>query len=548
MQPVTPLTPMLDGETFGQWCQVDSGERARRADAVWADQCVHRLPTGWRTHLIEEHRRAYATHGRSQANFALMRRIAELQRAQKAGVEPGDTDAALCRKARKEAAQMRTWLESVRVRVLSAVRRNLRTPRRPGLARRQSPDWVSRLITRAQTLAARSDLSARGLLQMWPQGAAITRSGALARLVDELWWRRALRNTHALLLEGTSIDLGLVRHGRGCYISDDSLKRRTAQRRRNSRTLENVAAINDRGQEFTLADIAARGVANAAIRRAELMTRISGFEVIARDCGHRAQFVTVTCPSRMHRWRRGSDDSTPNPSYDGTLPNQAQRYLANQWSKARAALARAGLRVYGIRIAEPHHDGCPHWHLLLWHGSVTDQGEDASANLEEILHRYFLLNDSPTEAGAAKHRVTIEHIDPRKGSAVAYVAKYVAKNIDGYKVGSDLYGNPALQSSARVDAWASTWRLRQFQQIGGPPVTVWRELRRVHPFNAPADAVQSARDGLAAVNIKALDALIGPPDSEEDEAQRIRYGWAQYVRAQGGPVAKRAQHVNRPGF
>ena len=36
----------------------------------------------------------------------------------------------------------------------------------------------------------------------------------------------------------------------------------------------------------------------------------------------------------------------------------------------------------------------------------------------------------------------------------------------------DLYGNEAMTASQRVDAWASTWRVRQFQQIGGAPVTI----------------------------------------------------------------------------
>ena len=545
MRGCLPRVPMRTGETLSEWGRIDPGERARRTDAVWADERVHRLPKGWRNLLIEEHQKMHATAGRAEANRWLLSRVAQLGYAQKIGIEPGDTDETLCCKALVEALLMASSLEAVRSAVTSALMLNPHGLEEADLATRNSPDWVTQRIVRAQTFAARFDLSARGMLKMWPQGAAITRAGALARLIDDRWWRRALRKTHALMIESTAIDLGIVRKDRGCYVSDDSLQRRTSQRLRNARTLAAVAAVNDRGQEFTLADMAAKGVGNASIRRAELMTRISGFELIANELGHTAQFVTVTCPSRMHKWRRGSEESSANASYDGTFPGDAQRYLAGQWAKARAALARAGLPVYGFRIAEPHHDGCPHWHLLLWHRPVTERGVDASTKMSEILHRYFLFNDSATETGAGKHRVTIEDIDPSKGSAVAYVAKYVAKNIDGYQVGSDLYGNAALESAARVEAWAATWRVRQFQQIGGAPVTVWRELRRVHPLNAPVNAVQSAHDGIAAVNHGGLGSPLGPPDSEQDEKQRIRYGWARYVRIQGGPVAKRPQHTLR---
>jgi hypothetical protein len=172
-------------------------------------------------------------------------------------------------------------------------------------------------------------------------------------------------------------------------------------------------------------------------------------------------------------------------------------------------------------VAEPHHDGCPHWHLLLFHDAAV------SDELRAVMLRYFLENEAPTERGAAQHRVKFERINRAKGSAAAYIAKYIAKNVDGYAVGTDLYGAPAVESSQRVHAWAATWRIRQFQQLGGAPVTVWRELRRINPENLPdgllpAELVQA----IAAVNIGQTGALWA-------------HGWAAYTKAQGGPCANR---------
>lgn len=526
--------------------------RIPSVDVLWRERQLEGLPVGWRSMLGAEWAKRLpvnAWESCERANTWLRETVARLRTAQKAGVEPGDSDGEICRKALREQRLMREWLDAIATRVRRAAagvnphraRRACATERAAG----QGAAWVERLVIRVQTFAARADMAARGLLAMWPAGRGLSRAGVLRRLVCDRWWRRTLRKAHAFMVEAESIRLGLVRKGAGCYVSDDSMRRRAGQRARNAAALQSVAAVNAEGQAFTLADVAAKGTANGAVRRAELMTRIAGFEVIADECGHPAEFVTVTCPSRMHKWRRGDDSPEPNPAYDGTLPDAAQRYLAGQWAKLRAAAARVGLGLYGFRIAEPHHDGCPHWHLLLWHPARTADGRQVAPLLLELLRRYFLEADSPDEPGAKRYRVKVEPVDRAKGSAVAYVAKYVAKNIDGYAVGVDLYGQPALESSQRVEAWASTWRVRQFQQVGGPPVGVWRELRRVHPFLPPMDAVDAAFEGLAACNRAALSMLQDPATSEVDEAHRIKHGWADYVRVQGGPTAKRRAHALR---
>lgn len=506
--------PMAPGESLGAYRALDVGERARRQDAAWSAALVDDLPLSWAGRLLDRWRGRYAA-DRVSANLAHLKATRAIHAAQRAGVRADAGDADLCEEARQSARDMGRRIDQ---------RAMIEAGQPPGV--RLLAQWAEVW----HWLESRGlEDAARRLLKLRTIGAAV-----LARVRDDRWWRRLLRTVQARGIEATARGLGMVHKAAACYVSEEGVRQRAAQRARNAAALEATQACNDAGQAYTLAELAAKGTANKEIRRHELMVRIAGFELIARELGHEAVFLTVTCPSRMHRMRTEGPRVAENPKWDGTAPDEAQAYLARQWARARAAAKRHGLDWYGFRIAEPNHDGTPHWHLLMFHPRETARGLEAHGELTRILRRYFLHNDSATEAGADRHRIKVERIDWAKGSAAGYVAKYVAKNVDGHRVEKDLYGNPAMASAARVEAWAARWRVRQFQQCGGPPVGVWRELRRVHPGQAGES--QAVDFGLYAVNIKSTEAEA----TELDEQQTAAHGWAAYVKLQAGPTARRA--------
>lgn len=492
---------------------------------AWAAQQVGTMPNTWAGLLLKRWR----DNGRADtraANLQHLRACRKINAAARAGVPADANDAAIVQQAQLSARDMGRRLDMV-TKAASVELADRTTEQR------------ERLTMLGRCLDALHWLDGRGIADRFLAACAVGIPGALRRVVCERWWRRVLRRVHTKGIEATARAIGLVNKRAGCYASDDTVSKRRGQNLRNARVLESVAAINERGQDYTLAELAAKGTANKEIRRCELMTRIAGFELIAKDCGHIAYLLTVTTPSRMHAYRNkpGSKwEVEPNPKHDGTQPDEAQRYLTGQWAKFRAAATRAGLGLYGFRIAEPNHDGTPHWHCLFFMPERTTRDRLSYRVLVRLMRRYFLRNADGTERGARKHRVQAVRIDWSKGSAVGYVAKYVSKNIDGHKVEKDLYGNDAMTSSQRVEAWASAWGIRQFQQIGGAPVGVWRELRRVHREQAEASELLAC--GLEAVNITADRA--DPLTTDIDREQTAAHGWHGYTTLQGGPNVKRA--------
>ncbi|MGZ3319668.1 MAG: replication endonuclease [Xanthobacteraceae bacterium] len=365
---------------------------------------------------------------------------------------------------------------------------------------------------------------------------------AVARMLDSAWWRRGLRRTHGRTFEAAAIRLGFVSVRAGAYASDETTGRRLAQVARNRAALESVKIKNEDGFECTLADAASKTTSNKRIRRGELMLRLAGCEEIAIEAGHVGIFFTLTAPSKYHAVL--AKTGTVNPTYNDATPREVQQYLQKTWAKIRAAYGRHNIRPYGFRIAEPHHDGCVHWHGLVFMPAYKVR------RFCRIVKQYALAEDG-TEPGAAEHRAKFERIDTEKGSAAAYIAKYISKNIDddtedahdevigadGQPVKITMPSDGAKKASQRVDAWAGVWGIKQFQPIGQPPVTVWRELRRVSEAaikDAPAN-VRAAWDACQRVH---------RTDKETGEVTVERpANFAAYIRAQGGVCVGRNYRI-----
>ncbi|MGL6348518.1 MAG: replication endonuclease [Aeromonas sp.] len=221
------------------------------------------------------------------------------------------------------------------------------------------------------------------------------------------------------------------------------------------------------------------------------------------------------------------------------LDSPAKWHLGGGWDRYRQALANTlrpfddPIDYFGFRVVEPHHDGTAHWHLLIW---VKPEHQH---RLIGILQRYALSHDkgdlerkrhpdSKKPYSDITPRFDWKVMDQEQGGAVGYIVKYIAKNIDGYRVGDqgDLEAETAATEGARrVRAWASLWGLRQFQALKGPPVGVWRELRRLPGRLQEAKGIPVA--------------ALADPVMEECRRYADAADWKNFTQTMGGPCCRR---------
>ncbi|HCI4287185.1 TPA: replication endonuclease, partial [Klebsiella pneumoniae] len=318
----------------------------------------------------------------------------------------------------------------------------------------------------------------------------------------------------------------LVHRHASPYVSHDILLQKREQRRKAMDFFRNHDLINEDGDTLSMEDVVLASASNPAHRRNEMMACVKGLELIAEMRGDCAMFYTITCPSKYHATLM---NGKPNPTWDHSTVRKSSDYLVDTFAAFRKAMHKKELRWYGVRVAEPHHDGTVHWHLLCFMRKKHRRA------ITELLRRFAIREDRAELGNNTGARFKSKLIDPRKGTPASYIAKYVSKNIDGRGLGDTVSketGKSLRDSAEHVTAWASLHRVQQFRFFGIPGRQAYRELRL---FASQATrAMKTSKPGAPVLMDPKLDAVLAAADVG---------CFATYIMKQGGVLVPRKNYL-----
>lgn len=355
--------------------------------------------------------------------------------------------------------------------------------------------------------------------------------GSLARMRCADWWYRKMWQMRCEWREEQLRAVCLVNKKASPYVSFEAVIHKREQRRKSLEFFQSHELVNADGDTLDMEDVVNASSSNPAHRRNEMMACVKGLELIAEMRGDCAVFYTITCPSRFHATL---NNGRPNPKWKSATVRQSSDYLVDTFAAFRKAMHKSGMRWYGVRVAEPHHDGTVHWHLLCFMRKKERRAITA------LLRKFAIREDREELGNNTGPRFQSKLINPRKGTPTSYIAKYISKNIDGRGLANEISketGRSLRDNAEHVNAWASLHRVQQFRFFGIPGRQAYRELRLLAGQAARQQADKKA--GAPVLDNPRLDAVLAAADVG---------CFATYIMKQGGVLVPRKHHLVRTAY
>ena len=176
-------------------------------------------------------------------------------------------------------------------------------------------------------------------------------------------------------------------------------------------------------------------------------------EALARRFGLIPFFITLTLPPRFHSASVTHTTEQHDPSL---TPHDQMLFFSQAWRRIFARFAKRGWIPLGAWNPEPHSDGTPHRHAVLF--LTMEQYELLKACLDD---------EFPQPEGKTDVSYKIDRINESEvGNTVAYIRGYMQKHCKSSKnrkittedIGDEEHNTD--EALARVNAWKSTYRAR----------------------------------------------------------------------------------------
>lgn len=372
-------------------------------------------------------------------------------------------------------------------------------------------------------------------LAEWARQLADTPLGDQPRDASE--WRSYLRGQIKRARSYFRGPLKLVGRGSADYVDEHGLACWRARQERARKFGERTYLVreDDPTRRIRMAD---RMASSLTASRARLYSICKGAEELGARAGWTPVFLTLTLPPIWH----------PNPTKGERHPDHdpkehharaACAELQTMWARLRARMQKQRIRWFGVWTREPHKDGCPHQHAMLW---LPPENVDAL--------RAAVRYAWPTDA-AADIRVLDDEPPPgvRRASPTSYLMKYLIKALNWTPPKADQAEGDApfdadgdgdhIANHDRVRAWASETGVRRYGFTGMHGIQrVWQAIHQWGE-NPPPDASPAMMDVWQALRTKdwasALERLgaIKPQTVAASDNRRIRVAYEEIETPRG---------------
>lgn len=257
---------------------------------------------------------------------------------------------------------------------------------------------------------------------------------------------------------------------------------------------------------------------SASAQISEQYCKAIGLESLAREQGYSWMFITITCPPEFHpNPKRGKNSWAKYDLMD------AQKFLTQHYAAFVRDLSREGIKlsdgdIFGLKIIEPHADGCPHWHLLMFYPPAKQN------SILMLLDRHLRFSQNSLNI---QHQSEEKNQTKRASSPVHYCLKYMMKTFGSLSdvafVDDDEDDEeytfktarlkPSENTLLRVAAWKKAMRIRSIAFFGIKAQSgLWDALRKLCVQNG---CIENLENGVKTLNAEILGKLLQQDQSEQ---------------------------------